>query len=83
VEDITEAELQNICHNVREKVYNSSTVGSLFALLLKTFEKRLNVKLTEKQRFFKICFSRDPLVTSAARRQLTPKQTAVIQSVWG
>lgn len=27
VEDITEMELQRICHNVREKVYNSSTVS--------------------------------------------------------
>lgn len=28
VEDVTEAELQRICYSVRDKVYNSSTVGS-------------------------------------------------------
>lgn len=30
VDDITQTELQNICNNVREKVYNSSTVSLSF-----------------------------------------------------
>lgn len=32
VEEVTELELQRICSNVREKVYNSSTVGPTFTL---------------------------------------------------
>lgn len=36
VEEVTELELQRICSNVKEKVYNSSTVGPTFTLLIST-----------------------------------------------
>ncbi|XP_026231428.1 cell division cycle-associated protein 7a [Anabas testudineus] len=47
VEDITEAELQNICHNVREKVYNSSTGSTCHQCRQKTTDTKTNCRNPE------------------------------------
>ncbi|XP_076026054.1 cell division cycle-associated protein 7a [Genypterus blacodes] len=44
VEDITEAELQNICENVREKVYNSSTGSTCHQCRQKTTDTKTNCR---------------------------------------
>ncbi|KAF3694860.1 Cell division cycle-associated protein 7 [Channa argus] len=44
VEDITEAELQRICHNVREKVYNSSTGSTCHQCRQKTVDTKTNCR---------------------------------------
>ncbi|XP_029936877.1 cell division cycle-associated protein 7a [Myripristis murdjan] len=47
VEDITEAELQHICHNVREKVYNSSTGTTCHQCRQKTTDTKTNCRNPE------------------------------------
>ncbi|KAF7668756.1 hypothetical protein LDENG_00284120 [Lucifuga dentata] len=47
VEDITEAELQRICHNVREKVYNSSTGSTCHQCRQKTIDTKTNCRSPE------------------------------------
>ncbi|XP_044072712.1 cell division cycle-associated protein 7a isoform X1 [Siniperca chuatsi] len=47
VEDITEAELQRICHNVREKVYNSSTGSTCHQCRQKTIDTKTNCRNPE------------------------------------
>ncbi|XP_028993621.1 cell division cycle-associated protein 7a [Betta splendens] len=47
VEDITEAELQHICHNVREKVYNSSTGSTCHQCRQKTTDTKTNCRNPE------------------------------------
>nr|XP_020452007.1 cell division cycle-associated protein 7 [Monopterus albus] len=47
VEDITEAELQGICHNVREKVYNSSTGSTCHQCRQKTTDTKTNCRNPE------------------------------------
>ncbi|XP_028249538.1 cell division cycle-associated protein 7a [Parambassis ranga] len=47
VEDITELELQNICHNVREKVYNSSTGSTCHQCRQKTIDTKTNCRNPE------------------------------------
>lgn len=82
VDEITECELENICNNVREKVYNSSTVGSTVTGMLKRFTPfDCQASLVEDTNFPFVF--RDPLATSAARKPLTPKPTAATQSVSG
>ncbi|KAM7407439.1 hypothetical protein PAMA_003253 [Pampus argenteus] len=44
VEDITEAELQHICGNVREKVYNSSTGSTCHQCRQKTIDTKTNCR---------------------------------------
>lgn len=77
VEEITEWELQRICYNVREKVYNSSTVSPALGRV-KT--KRLYIGVTKLLNFFVF---RVPPATSADRRRPTPKPTAAIRSARG
>lgn len=47
VEDITESELQNICNNVREKVYNSSTGTTCHQCRQKTTDTKTNCRNPE------------------------------------
>ncbi|XP_037645434.1 cell division cycle-associated protein 7a [Sebastes umbrosus] len=47
VDDITESELQNICHNVREKVYNSSTGSTCHQCRQKTIDTKTNCRNPE------------------------------------
>ncbi|XP_062287708.1 cell division cycle-associated protein 7a [Scomber scombrus] len=47
VEDITEAELQNICGNVREKVYNSATGSTCHQCRQKTIDTKTNCRNPE------------------------------------
>ncbi|XP_023280330.1 cell division cycle-associated protein 7 [Seriola lalandi dorsalis] len=47
VEDITEAELQGICQNVREKVYNSSTGSTCHQCRQKTIDTKTNCRNPE------------------------------------
>ncbi|XP_006788530.1 cell division cycle-associated protein 7a [Neolamprologus brichardi] len=47
VEDITEMELQRICHNVREKVYNSSTGTTCHQCRQKTVDTKTNCRSPE------------------------------------
>uniref|UniRef100_A0A1A7XNC2 Cell division cycle associated 7a n=2 Tax=Iconisemion striatum TaxID=60296 RepID=A0A1A7XNC2_9TELE len=47
VEDITELELQRICHNVREKVYNSSTGSTCHQCRQKTTDTKTNCRNPE------------------------------------
>ncbi|XP_044222737.1 cell division cycle-associated protein 7a [Thunnus albacares] len=47
VEDITEAELQHICENVREKVYNSSTGSTCHQCRQKTIDTKTNCRNPE------------------------------------
>lgn len=47
VEEITEAELQRICHNVREKVYNSSTGSTCHQCRQKTVDTKTNCRNPE------------------------------------
>ncbi|XP_070832166.1 cell division cycle-associated protein 7a [Chaetodon trifascialis] len=47
VDDITEAELQNICLNVREKVYNSSTGSTCHQCRQKTIDTKTNCRNPE------------------------------------
>lgn len=47
VEDITEMELQRICHNVREKVYNSSTGTTCHQCRQKTVDTKTNCRSLE------------------------------------
>lgn len=47
VEDITEMELQRICHNVREKVYNSSTGTTCHQCRQKTVDTKTNCRNPE------------------------------------
>ncbi|XP_056145908.1 uncharacterized protein LOC130121091 isoform X1 [Lampris incognitus] len=47
VEDITEAELNRICHNVREKVYNSSTGTTCHQCRQKTTDTKTNCRNPE------------------------------------
>uniref|UniRef100_A0A3P8U0U5 Cell division cycle associated 7a n=1 Tax=Amphiprion percula TaxID=161767 RepID=A0A3P8U0U5_AMPPE len=49
VEDITEAELQRICTNVREKVYNSSTGSTCHQCRQKTTDTKTNCRNPECQ----------------------------------
>lgn len=75
VDDVTEAELRNICNNVREKVYNSSTVSPGLSALQR------HVRFSLKSLFLiYIHMSREALATSAARKQLTPRPTVVTPS---
>ncbi|XP_004081807.1 cell division cycle-associated protein 7 [Oryzias latipes] len=47
VEEISEVELQNICHNVREKVYNSSTGSTCHQCRQKTTDTKTNCRNPE------------------------------------
>ncbi|AWP13134.1 putative cell division cycle-associated protein 7 [Scophthalmus maximus] len=47
VEDVTEAELQGICFNVREKVYNSSTGSTCHQCRQKTVDTKTNCRNPE------------------------------------
>ncbi|KAM9344373.1 cell division cycle-associated protein 7a [Pholidichthys leucotaenia] len=47
VEEITELELQRICHNVREKVYNSSTGTTCHQCRQKTVDTKTNCRNAE------------------------------------
>ncbi|XP_054471530.1 cell division cycle-associated protein 7a isoform X2 [Anoplopoma fimbria] len=47
VDDITEAELQGICNNVREKVYNSSTGSTCHQCRQKTIDTKTNCRNPE------------------------------------
>ncbi|KAK5890289.1 hypothetical protein CesoFtcFv8_013824 [Champsocephalus esox] len=47
VEEITEAELQGICNNVREKVYNSSTGSTCHQCRQKTIDTKTNCRNPE------------------------------------
>uniref|UniRef100_A0A3B3D3J5 Cell division cycle associated 7a n=1 Tax=Oryzias melastigma TaxID=30732 RepID=A0A3B3D3J5_ORYME len=47
VEEISEVELQNICHNVREKVYNSSTGSTCHQCRQKTIDTKTNCRNPE------------------------------------
>ncbi|KAM3861986.1 cell division cycle-associated protein 7a [Diretmus argenteus] len=47
VDDITEAELDLICHNVREKVYNSSTGSTCHQCRQKTIDTKTNCRNPE------------------------------------
>ncbi|XP_076603212.1 cell division cycle-associated protein 7a [Chaetodon auriga] len=47
VDDITESELQNICLNVREKVYNSSTGSTCHQCRQKTIDTKTNCRNPE------------------------------------
>ncbi|XP_030613726.1 cell division cycle-associated protein 7a [Archocentrus centrarchus] len=47
VEEITEMELQRICHNVREKVYNSSTGTTCHQCRQKTIDTKTNCRNPE------------------------------------
>ncbi|XP_058479292.1 cell division cycle-associated protein 7a [Solea solea] len=47
VEDVTEAELQGICDNVREKVYNSSTGSTCHQCRQKTIDTKTNCRNPE------------------------------------
>ncbi|KAM9850882.1 cell division cycle-associated protein 7a [Aulostomus maculatus] len=47
IEDITEAELQHICNNVREKVYNSSTGSTCHQCRQKTIDTKTNCRNPE------------------------------------
>uniref|UniRef100_A0A3Q0QS28 Cell division cycle associated 7a n=1 Tax=Amphilophus citrinellus TaxID=61819 RepID=A0A3Q0QS28_AMPCI len=47
VEEITEMELQRICHNVREKVYNSSTGSTCHQCRQKTIDTKTNCRNPE------------------------------------
>ncbi|XP_039674196.1 cell division cycle-associated protein 7a [Perca fluviatilis] len=47
VDDITEVELQSICHNVREKVYNSSTGSTCHQCRQKTIDTKTNCRNPE------------------------------------
>ncbi|XP_041856746.1 cell division cycle-associated protein 7a [Melanotaenia boesemani] len=47
VDDITEVELQNICHNVREKVYNSSIGSTCHQCRQKTIDTKTNCRNPE------------------------------------
>ncbi|XP_069009663.1 cell division cycle-associated protein 7a [Embiotoca jacksoni] len=47
VEDITEAELQSICHNVREKVYNSSMGSTCHQCRQKTIDTKTSCRNPE------------------------------------
>ncbi|XP_041807063.1 cell division cycle-associated protein 7a [Chelmon rostratus] len=47
VDDITESELQNICHNVREKVYNSSTGSTCHQCRQKTIDTKTSCRNPE------------------------------------
>lgn len=86
VEEITQAELDNICTNVREKVYNRATVSCLhgcslyvhlhhFVFFFGSVLKHLDLK-------FGLSY-RAAHVTSVVRRQQTPRLIAVTLSVLG
>ncbi|XP_068185849.1 cell division cycle-associated protein 7a [Antennarius striatus] len=47
VDDISESELRNICHNVREKVYNSSTGTTCHQCRQKTIDTKTNCRNPE------------------------------------
>ncbi|XP_034431178.1 cell division cycle-associated protein 7a [Hippoglossus hippoglossus] len=49
VEEVTEIELQRICHNVREKVYNSSTGSTCHQCRQKTVDTKTNCRNPECQ----------------------------------
>ncbi|XP_019945612.2 cell division cycle-associated protein 7a [Paralichthys olivaceus] len=49
VEDVTEAELQGICQNVREKVYNSCTGSTCHQCRQKTIDTKTNCRNPECQ----------------------------------